>query len=163
MTPTRKVIFSAVCFALVAGAISWHLADKPAQDGFWAGLFLNIVPEAVGIAAGIIGTLYLAARKASARFSELAEKIFDLIAQLRRDKSITEEAAQKIMVVIVPLLDDKLTPPTCRDGYVAGTKLPCRICAKESHFREGGTSKKCTTCGLRAEYWRSQSTPTDAR
>jgi hypothetical protein len=154
-----KLVAALALLAVGAGILSWHFGNEDVQRGFWSGLFLNIVPEALGVAAGIIGTLYLAARKASARFTELAEKIFDLIAQLRSDAKITPDAAQKIMVVVVPLLDERVTPPTYKDGYLAARELPCRICSKESPFRDGETAKKCNNCGLKAEYWRGAGEP----
>jgi hypothetical protein len=155
MKPYTKVIVYSFGVACLAGLLSWHFADADGQKTFLSGLLLNLVPEAVGIAAGIVGTLFIASKMASARFSEHAPKVFNLLAQLRSDGAITPDAAQKAMIALVPMMDESIKAPTYKDGYIGGDSQHCRVCGKASEFREGRV-RKCNTCGLRAEYWRAE-------
>ena len=158
MKSSLLVLLVALVAAVGAGLLSWNLQDERSQADFWAGLFLNLVPEALGIAASIIAALYVASRVAVSRFTTLAPKIFELLAQLRMDKTIGAAATQKAMTVLVPLLDESIVPPEVADGYKSGPPQNCRVCGQESRFHQDRGLQKCVTCGLRSEYWRAERT-----
>jgi hypothetical protein len=156
MKSSLIVLAIAIFTALIAALLSWNYGDSKAHDDFLSNLFLNLVPEAVGLAATIIGTLYVASRVATSRFTKLAPKVFELLAQFRNDKTISAEATQKAMIVIVPLLDESLSPPVVGDGYNPGSPQNCRVCGLKSKFHKDRGLEKCMTCGLRSDYWRSE-------
>jgi hypothetical protein len=143
----------AIC---LAGA-SYCLFGSTEKPNFVPNLLLNLVPEVLGVAAGTLITLYVAARLASEKFSNYADNYFILISKLRLEGKISGPLARQSMVVLVPLLNDKIMIQKKGDDITYLTNEKCNICGLNCEVYQHGTVRKCKKCGLKAKHWAPES------
>jgi hypothetical protein len=136
----------------IAGA-SYCMFEGKDRGTFLPNLLLNLVPEILGVAAGTMIAWAVATKFASDKFSLHADKYFNLIAGLRVKNKISGKVARKAMIVLVPLLNDKILPNDVGKDFVSPETKRCKVCGLRSHIHIEKGVKKCGECGLKAKHW----------
>jgi hypothetical protein len=148
-----KLSASLILIAITIAGASYCMFGEKEKETFFPNLLLNLVPEILGFAAGTMIAWAVATKFASDKFSQHADKYFNLIAGLRVENKISGKIARKAMIVLVPLLNDKILPNDVGKDFVSPETKRCKVCGLTSHTHIEKGVKKCGNCGLKAKHW----------
>lgn len=149
--PYAVVLIVAACFV---AAWSFRLQSS-GGDQFWGNLLLNLVAELAGIALGVVITLHLASKLAQKKLDTLALTMVHLIGQLRKDRTVSGEAARDLVVCGVALISEESLQPERSGKALAGATEECGVCGLSAEtFSDGAGEVRCQHCKLRGAVWR---------
>ena len=145
----------AVVVAALLAFVSFSLGRDGAGE-FISSLLLNIVAEAVGVGATALIGLWIARKM----LRDVAPALVNVIRRLREGGTISDKAAQAMVVLSVQLLfQDALTEE--RDTSIAGERVhkSCSVCSLPYVTEPTKNSvHRCAHCKLPGVYWRSEPT-----
>lgn len=146
-----------IVLALILGGVLYWQFDLVGRGAFWSNILLNLIAELIGIAVGLILPLLLFAWIAGKMVEKAATPIAELIAQLRAEGRISEEAARRSVVCAVNLIsEDHISLKSNNRFSLDFEKGKCDVCDLEIRI---GEDKRCDFCGLKKHVWEIKNKP----
>jgi hypothetical protein len=162
MALPRRWILPICCLFLLAAAAffgirSHNLVETlgPKESPFWADLYLNLVPEFIGVALGILIPLSILAWYADKQLEELVTPVLRLIKRLRVEKKISPEVARYATACAVKIISEEHFGGKVIDTSPIPSEINCDVCSMKVLKQP----PRCKYCNLKRHVWRSIGEP----
>lgn len=157
MDTMRSVVCTLLALVFFAAvAIVWGYFATPAASAadFLPSILVNLGVEIFGVVVGLAVAGWVAIAVAQARLLVAAPRLLALIAQLRRDKILTPEAARAAVACAVTFLSEGSVAKLRQSSSVHLRDIACDICGQETEIPSDDPAQSCSTCGLPGSCWK---------